>query len=168
MEEEQEYNIHTYELNQEDRDFILTTGLIHDNIRITCREQIEMSGPYYMGEYSLNDLSSLHKYFLLCESIEAAQIEINKAIERQKCGVLEEGNTLKIIIYLIIGTDRSNLTLILYKQEGTFNQIKSLEQEPQYIGKLNLVISYFVQLNFLIVHAIALVPFSISKLIVPN
>jgi len=138
MEEEQEYNIHTYELNQEDRDFILTTGLIHDNIRITCREQIEMSGPYYMGEYSLNDLSSLHKYFLLCESIEAAQIEINKAIERQKCGVLEEGNTLKIIIYLIIGTDRSNLTLILYKQEGTFNQIKSLEQEPQYIGKLNL------------------------------
>ena len=103
MEEEQEYNIQTYELNQEGRDFILTTGLVHDSIRVTCREHIEISGPYYMGEFSLSELSSIHKYFFLTESIEAAQLEINKAIERQKCGVKDEGEILKIIIYLIIG-----------------------------------------------------------------
>lgn len=138
MEGEQEYNSQTYELNQEGRDFILTTGLVNDKLRITCREHIELSGPYYIGEYFLNDLSSLHKYFLLFESIEQAQLEINKAIERQKCGVIEENNILKIIIYLIIGTDRSNLTLILKKQEGSFQMLKNVEQEPKYIGKLNL------------------------------
>ena len=138
MEGDQEYNSQTYELNQDGRDFILTTGLINDNIRVTCREHIELSGPYYMGVFSLSDLSSLHKYFLLSQSIESAQSEINKAIERQKCGVIEEGNILKLIIYLIIGTDRSNLTLQLYRQEGEYKQIKPLEEEPQYISKLNL------------------------------
>ena len=138
MEEEQEYNSQTYELNQDGRDYILTTGLVNDNMRITCRDHIELTGPYYMGEYSLNDLSSIHKYFLLTETIEAAQTEINKAIERQKCGVIDQGNILKIIIYLIIGTDRSNLTLKLYRQEGPFKQLKALGNEPKYIGKSNL------------------------------
>ena len=135
--EEQEYNSQIYELNQDGRDFILTTGLINDNLRVTCREHLELSGPYYMGEYSLSDLSSIHKYFLLSESIESAQLEINKAIERQKCGVKEEGDILKLIIYLIIGTDKSNLTLKLNKQLGPYKNIK-LEEEPKYIGKLNL------------------------------
>ena len=63
MEEQHEYNIQTYELNQEGRDYILTTGLVNDNIRVTCREHIDLTGPYFMGEYSLNDLSSIHKYF---------------------------------------------------------------------------------------------------------
>ena len=137
MEEEQEYNIQTYELNQDGRDFILTTGLVHDSIRVTCREHIEITGPYYMGEFSLSNLSSIHKYFFLTQTIEEAQLEINKAIERQKCGIIDEGQMLKVIIYLIIGTDKSNLTLPLYKQEGMYTKIKPLEDEPQYIGQLN-------------------------------
>jgi hypothetical protein len=138
MEEEQEYNIQNYELNQDGVEYILTTGLVGDKVRVTCRESIDNSSPYFMGEYTLNDLSTIHKYFLLTESIEAAQLEINKAVERQKCGVKDEGNILKIMIYLIIGTDKSNLTLTLFKQEGPYIKIKPLEEEPQYIGKLNL------------------------------
>ena len=138
MEEEQEYNSQTYELNQDDKEYILTTGLVNEKIRVTCREHIELSGPYYMGEYTLGDLSSIHKYFLLSESIESAQLEINKAIERQKCGVVEEGNILRLMIYLIVGTDQSNLNLTLYKQDGPYKNLKALEEEPKYIGKLNL------------------------------
>ena len=136
MEEEQEYNSQTYELNQEDKEYILTTGLVNDKIRITCREHIELSGPYFMGEYSLADLSSIHKYFLLSESIESAQLEINKAIERQKCGVKEEGNIIIVFIYFTIGTDRTNLSLKLLKQEDELHQIK--QEQPNYIGKSNL------------------------------
>ena len=138
MEDEQEYNIQNYELNQDGIEYILTTGLVGDKVRVTCRESIDNSRPYFMGEYTLNDLSSIHKYFLLTESIEAAQLEINKAVERQKCGVKDEGNILKIMFYLIIGTDKSNLTLTLFKQQGPYNKIKPLEEEPQYIGKINL------------------------------
>ena len=65
----------------------------------------------------MSDLSSKNIYFKLCESIEAAQIEINKAIERQKCGVKEEGNIIIVFIYFTIGTDRTNLSLKLLKQE---------------------------------------------------
>ena len=138
MENEQEYNTQNYELNQDGIEYILTTGLVGDKVRVTCRESIDLSSPYFMGEYTLNELSSIHKYFLLTESIEAAQSEINKAVERQKCGVKEEGNILKIMFYLIVGTDKSNLTLTLFKQEGSYNKLKPLEEGPQYIGKLNL------------------------------
>jgi hypothetical protein len=138
MEDEQEYNTQNYELNQDGVEYILTTGLVGDKLRVTCRESINDTSPYFMGEYTLNELSSIHKYFLLTESIEAAQSEINKAVERQKCGVKEEGNILKIMFYLTVGTDKSNLTLTLFKQQGPYNKIKPLEEEPQYIGKLNL------------------------------
>ena len=136
MEDNQEYNIQKYELNQEGKDYILTTGLINDNIKITCRDQKELKGTYYTNQFSLNDLSSKNIYFKLCESIEAAQIEINKAIERQKCGVKEEGNIIIVLIYFTIGTDRSNLSLKLLKQEDELNQIK--QEQPNYIGKSNL------------------------------
>ena len=138
MEDEQEYNTQNYELNQDGVEYILTTGLVGDKLRVTCRESIDDTSPYFMGEYTLNELSSIHKYFLLTESIEAAQSEINKAVERQKCGVKEEGNILKIMFYLTVGTDKSNLTLTLFKQEGPYKKLKPLEEEPQYIGKLNL------------------------------
>ena len=136
MEDNQEYNIQKYELNQEGNDYILTTGLINDNIKITCRDQKELKGTYYTNQFSLNDLSSKNIYFKLCESIEAAQIEINKAIERQKCGVKEEGNIIIVLIYFTIGTDRSNLSLKLLKQEDELYQIK--QEQPNYIGKSNL------------------------------
>jgi hypothetical protein len=84
----------------------------------------------------LSDLSSKNIYFKLCESIEAAQIEINKAIERQKCGVKEEGNIIIVFIYFTIGTDRTNLSLKLLKQEDELHQIK--QEQPNYIGKSNL------------------------------
>ena len=136
MEEPQEYNIQKYELNQSGKDYILTTGLINDSLRITCRDHIELTGPIYISDFSLSDLSSKNKYFILSDSIESAQNEINKAIERQKCGVKEEGNVLKIIIYLTVGTDKSNLNLSLLKHEGPYNQIK--QEEPKFIGKSNL------------------------------
>ena len=136
MEDNQEYNIQKYELNQEGNDYILTTGLINDNIKITCRDQKELTRTYYTNQFSLSDLSSKNIYFKLCESIEAAQIEINKAIERQKCGVKEEGNIIIVFIYFTIGTDRTNLSLKLLKQEDELYQIK--QEQPNYIGKSNL------------------------------
>jgi hypothetical protein len=136
MEDNQEYNIQKYELNQEGNDYILTTGLINDNIKIKCRDQKELTRTYYTNQFSLSDLSSKNIYFKLCESIEAAQIEINKAIERQKCGVKEEGNIIIVFIYFTIGTDRTNLSLKLLKQEDELHQIK--QEQPNYIGKSNL------------------------------
>jgi hypothetical protein len=136
MGDNQEYNIQKYELNQEGNDYILTTGLINDNIKITCRDQKESTRTYYTNQFSLSDLSSKNIYFKLCESIEAAQIEINKAIERQKCGVKEEGNIIIVFIYFTIGTDRTNLSLKLLKQEDELHQIK--QEQPNYIGKSNL------------------------------
>jgi hypothetical protein len=136
MEDNQEYNIQKYELNQEGEDYILTTGLINDNIKITCRDQRELTRTHYTNQFSLSDLSSKNIYFKLCESIEAAQIEINKAIERQKCGVKEEGNIIIVFIYFTIGTDRTNLSLKLLKQEDELHQIK--QEQPNYIGKSNL------------------------------
>ena len=108
MEEAKEYYIQANELNQSGKDYILITGLINDKIRITCRNHLELTGP--INDFSLSDLSSKNKYFMQSDSIESAQTEINKAIERQKCRLKQEEN-----IYLTVGNDRSNLNLSLKK-----------------------------------------------------
>jgi len=136
--EEMEYNIQKYELNQHDKEYILLSGLVNDKLRLTCYENLEVNDIYYMNEFALEELSSYHKYFLLSESIEAAQSEINKAVERQKCGLIEEENLIKIIFYLTVGTDLINLTLPLNKQNGPYRGNKPLEEEPKYISALNL------------------------------
>ena len=77
----------TYQLNQDNKEYILTTGVINNSVRVTCQENISLTGPYYSADFTMDELSTINKYFLLLESIYDAQIEINKAIERQKVGV---------------------------------------------------------------------------------
>ena len=136
--EEYEENPQTYQLNQDNHEYILTTGIINDSVRVTCQENISLTGPYYSADFNMSELSSINKYFLLVESIYDAQTEINKAVERQKVGVQLEGQVLNVIIYLTIGTDRTNVTLPLAKSDNVVRRVNPIEEEPLYIGKLNL------------------------------
>lgn len=133
-----EENIQTYQLSQKDNDYILTTGVVGNNIRITCQENNSLTGPYYASDFSLEQLCSLNKYFNLVETISNAQSELNKAIERQKVGVVKEGQILKIIFYLYIGTDKVNLILPLSVQDNLYKIIESQNQH-QMATKLSLL-----------------------------
>ncbi len=128
----------SYQLNQGQNEYILTTGLVNNNIRVTCQENISLTGPYFANDFSLQDLSSIHKFFALLSSIEEAQYELNKAIERQRVGVNKEFDIINVIFYLHVGTDKINLTLPLKKQDNPYKVVEG-EGQTQCLTKLNIM-----------------------------
>ena len=54
-----EYNIKKYQFHQNEKDYVVSTGLIYDRIRITCQENLIFDGPFYSNEFSLYDLRNI-------------------------------------------------------------------------------------------------------------
>ena len=109
-----EYNTQKYQFNQDGRDYVVSTGLVGDRIRITCQESLALDGPFYSNEFSLDDLRHANQFFLITQTPEEALMEINKGIERQKSGLAQGPNdTMSFLGYLVIGTDNDMYNLPL-------------------------------------------------------
>ncbi len=109
-----EYNIQKYQFHQDGKDYVVSTGIVGDRIRITCQENLALDGPFYSNEFSLHDLRVANQFFKLTQTPDEALNEINKGIERQKSGLKPGMNdTMQFLGYLVIGTDNDiyNLTL---------------------------------------------------------
>ena len=109
-----EYYIQKYQFHQDGKDYVVSTGLVGDRVRITCQENLALDGPFYSNEFSLHDLRAANQFFRLTQTSEEALNEINKGIERQKSGLRPGLNdTIEFLGYLVIGTDNDvyNLTL---------------------------------------------------------
>ena len=109
-----EYNIQKYQFFQNGKDYVVSTGLVGDKIRITCQENLALDGPFYCNEFSLYDLRAANQFFRLTQTSEEALTEINKGIERQKTALKPGINdTMQFVGYLVIGTDNDVYNLIL-------------------------------------------------------
>ena len=109
-----EYNIQKYRFFQNGKDYVVSTGLVGNKIRITCQEDLALDGPFYCNEFSLYDLRAANQFFRLTQTPEEALTEINKGIERQKTALKPGINdTMQFIGYLVIGTDNDVYNLIL-------------------------------------------------------
>ena len=109
-----EYNIQKYQFFQNGKDYVVSTGLVGDKIRITCQEDLALDGPFYCNEFSLYDLRVANQFFRLTQTPEEALTEINKGIERQKTALKPGINDImQFIGYLVIGTDNDVYNLIL-------------------------------------------------------
>ena len=109
-----EYNTQKYRFNQDGRDYVVSTGLVGDRVRITCQGSLALDGPFYSNEFSLDDLRRANQFFMLPQTPQEALLEINKGIERQKSGLSQGTNDTMIFIgYLVIGTDNDAYNLPL-------------------------------------------------------
>ena len=134
-----EYSIKKYQFNQNGKDYVVSTGLVYDHIRITCQENLALDGPFYSNEFSLYELQQAHQFFKLTRTPEEALKEINKGIERQKAGLkLGSNNIMHFLGYLVIGTDNDVFVLNLKRN---FEQNKYGIFTPPSTGAADLVLS---------------------------
>ena len=134
-----EYNIKKYQFNQNGKDYVVSTGLVYDRIRITCQENLALDGPFYSNEFSLYELQQINQFFKLTTTPEEALKEINKGIERQKAGLkLGSNNIMHFLGYLVIGTDNDVFVLDLKRN---FEQNKYGIFTPPSTGAADLVLS---------------------------
>ena len=93
-----ERNETRYQLEQENKIFILTTSLINDKLKIKCQE---VNGETFVGAFNMSELLRLSRYFNSTRSVEQIQIYLNGIIEKQRVGVFPEENSINIVLYLI-------------------------------------------------------------------
>lgn len=125
-----------FKLKQDGKEYILSLSIVEYFVRISGQENIEKEGNFFESDFSLEDLSKINRYFIIMHSIEEAQIELIKAIEKQKVGIETGNNILKIIFYMAIGTDNIIVKIPLTKKDFKFNIIKNPEEIEPFNGNL--------------------------------
>ena len=120
-----------YQITQDDKDYILSTRLIGEKIRIECQDINFDSSPEYSRDYSLSELKSFSEIFNFISSVSEAQNEFNNAIERQQIRITNIGEFMEIAFNVQINSYAQELTFQLpMKQILSPNYIKPTEATP--------------------------------------
>ena len=127
-----------FKLNQDGKEYLVSISIFGDCVRVSCQENLGKDGNFYETDFSLEDLSSINRYFILMSSINEAQNELIKAIEKQQVGIEHNPNLIKIIFYITIGTDNINFKLPLTKRDAIFKRIKTPEEQVPFTGMIQL------------------------------
>ena len=93
-----------YQVTQDGKEYILSTLVINDKIRIECQDNNFSPVPIYSRDYSLKDLSSFSEIFSLTPTIVDVQNELNNAIEQQQVKLTNQGEILEITFDVQVGS----------------------------------------------------------------
>lgn len=135
---ETEENTKAYKLSQDGHDYIATLGIIQTFLHVTCQENIGINDNFYEATFSLDELVKISRFFLLTTSIFEAQVELEKAIEKQQVGLEATNDTFQLIFYMTIGTDKIFLKLPLKKSDNVYKKFRNAEEQVILKGQLNM------------------------------
>ncbi len=93
-----ERNETRYQLEQDNKAYILTTSLINDKLKLKCQDSNSQT---FVGTFNMNDLLRLSRYFSSTNSVEQVQLYLNGIIEKQRIGIFPKENIITIVLYLI-------------------------------------------------------------------
>ena len=93
-----ERNETRYQLEQDNKAYILTTSLIDDKLKLKCQDSNSQT---FIGTFNMNDLLRLSRYFSSTNSVEQVQLYLNGIIEKQRIGIFPKDNAINIVLYLI-------------------------------------------------------------------
>jgi len=89
-----------YKVTQDENDYILTSELYQNNIRLTLQEINKNNPLIYVGDFSVQDLKKINEIFYTTSTKEEALSVINNIIEEQKVNIEKKQNYINIILFL--------------------------------------------------------------------
>jgi len=95
MREEQRYQV-----TQSGKDYILTTIVTNDKLRIECKELMNAAAPLYSTDCTYDELLSRSNLFAYTSSLLDVQNELNNAIENQLVSINNQYNLIDVIFTL--------------------------------------------------------------------
>ena len=121
-------NASSYQVNQDNKEYLITTQLLNELLRVECQDSNIPENPTYAMTFSLNNFKEMDYYFRSFNTIQQIQDELNAAIENQSAAIFNNGdNTLNISFYLKNNIAAANINLKLFKEE---TQQPKLKEEP--------------------------------------
>ena len=108
---------HSYQVNQDNKEYIVTTQLINDALRVECQDNNIPELPIFAQLFSLNNFKNMDLYFQPFSSINQVQDELNKTIEQQTVSINNNNdNTLNISFLLKNNMNTGNINLLLPRE----------------------------------------------------
>ena len=92
-------NENIYKLNQGNNEYILTTNIVGNAIRITCKNILNDKAKF-SRDFTIDELKRIDHVFNFIQTPFQGLEYIDKALKNQKVGVSEEGENLKINFYV--------------------------------------------------------------------
>ena len=131
-------NVQKFQLAQGGKNFILTSQVEGEFVKLTCYESAVQNPPIYLGLFSLVQLRQMSKIFNSMTTIFEALNFLNQTIENQKVSVQNKGTLINIIIYFqretevenVISTDYNTQAVNYNTQQIEYNTV---EQQDQYL-----------------------------------
>lgn len=103
-----------YQVSQDDKDYILSTILINDKLRIECRDNNYHLYQTYARDFSKNDFLSLSNIFNYMPTLFDIQNELNNSIEREQVRITNLGNTINVLFNIRVNSTSQEVTFQLF------------------------------------------------------
>lgn len=88
----------SYQLMQEDGDYIFSITLLEESIKLTCEDS---KGQIYSKTYSLEEIKSLDQYFANIQSNFDVIDTFDNILKNEKVRVEIESGVLQIILFIL-------------------------------------------------------------------
>ena len=130
-------SVQRFQLSQGGKNYIFTSQVEGEFIKLTCVESGIQNPPIYVGLFSLVQLRQMSKIFNTMTTIYQALTFLNQSIENQKVTVENHGNLINIILYFQRETESEEIVTTDYnKQAVNYNTqplvYNTVEQQQEY------------------------------------
>ena len=108
---------HSYQVNQDNKEYIITTQLVNDAIRVECQDNNVPEQPIYAQLFTLQNFKEMDFYFQPYNVASQIQDELDKTIEAQTVSIYNNNdNTLNVSFLLKNDLNTANISLKLPRE----------------------------------------------------
>ena len=125
---------HSYQVNQDNKEYILTTQLLNDALRIECQDNNFPDQPIYAQLYNLNNFKDMNFYLKPFNYINQIQDELDKSIEQNAVSIYNNNDgQINVSFSLKNGKINSsaNITLQLPREYQDQQQVQNQNQKEE-------------------------------------
>ena len=125
-------NTYSYQVNQDNKEYIITTQLMNDVLRVECQDNNVADFPIYAQMFSLNNFKEMDMYFQSYNFINQIQDELNRTIEQQTVSIYNNNdNSISISFLLKNNMNTANIILQLPRERTEPQQQQKSKIEGQ-------------------------------------
>ena len=126
-----ESNTNDYQLKQNDKEYIFSTTVVGNSIRLSCKNP---SGKLYSHDYSVSELKSIDQIFNEIKSESDAIDYIDNALKIHKVGVREEEGRIKIVFYVTSGGILNQVEIPLGLSDSGSSEVNLASENKVLLG----------------------------------
>ena len=123
-------NTHSYQVNQDNKEYIITTQLLNDALRVECQDNNLPEQPIFSQIFSLSNFKDMDFYFQPFSFINQIQNELDRTIEQQTVSILSS-NDNNINVSFVLKNNQNTANIVLQLPREYADQQQQLQKQNE-------------------------------------